>query len=482
HYYVRPIAAEEAAVMATAGANDGDAVKDGLEGLHFRAIPIPARFKIPLEEALDQVELEIWQVREEEADAKARWADLERAAAGALGDWREQIEAHLTILTAMGLFGATTFLNLITGFLPASACGTIEKEIHQATGGKCAIELSAPEEEHAVQEERVQVPTRFSNPAFLKPFERMVGTYGYPSYQGIDPTLFFAITFLLMFGLMFGDVGHGFTLVLLGALGMFLPSKKLARMREGAQLLLFAGGSSFLFGLLFGSIFGSEEIIPALWLRPFEQGNTMRFLFLTVLLGVGMLTLGILLNMVQAVLKRAYREALFGQWGLFSGLFYWMALILLGGALKGEPIPLYVSAPALVVPLLLVMFGDFVYAALAHRGPEADKLETDVLESLFKPVEMTLGYLTHTISYVRVGAFALNHAALGAAIFLIAGQIPNREASLSVVIEGNILAIVLEGLVVFIQCLRLEYYEFFSKFFAGDGLKFDPLSLRPAER
>ncbi len=476
--YVRVISPEEAAVMVVAGADDRDAVADGLEGSHFRAVSIPDRFKIPLDEALDQVELEIWQIREAEAEAKARWADLEKKSTETLLHWREPIEANIKVLTAMSRFGATPFLNFITGFIPASACDTLSKKIHEATHGKCTIELSEPEEEPVVREERVKVPTRFKNPAFLKPFESLVRTYGYPSYRGIDPTIFVAITFLLMFGLMFGDVGHGFTLVLIGAFLAFFPSGMLRKMREMGQLLMFAGGSSMLFGVLFGSVFGCEHLIDALWLRPFEEQNTMRFLFLTVLLGVGILSLGIILSVVQAFTKKAFREALFGQWGLFSGIFYWTALAVLGCALKEKNVSLYVAAPALIVPLLLVMFGDFIYIAFAKRRSGARKVEIDVMESLFKPVEMVLGYLTHTISFVRVGAFALNHAALCAAIFLIAGLIPNKEASLSVIIEGNILAIFLEGLVVFIQCLRLEYYEFFSKFFAGDGLKFDPLSLK----
>ena len=479
--YVRPTGPEEAAVMVISGADDRDAVADGLEGSHFQAVSIPDRFKIPLDEALDQVELEIWKIREEEAEAKVRWGDLEKKSTETLLHWRDTIGANIKVLTAMSRFGATAFLNFITGFIPASACDTLSKKIHEATQGKSAIELSGPEEEQVVREERVKVPTRFKNPAFLKPFEGLVRTYGVPSYRGIDPTIFVAITFLLMFGLMFGDVGHGFTLVLIGAFLAFFPSGMLTKMREMGRLLMFAGGSSMLFGVLFGSVFGCEHLINALWLRPFEEQNTMRFLFLTVLLGVGILSLGVILSVVQAFTKKAFREALFGQWGLFSGIFYWTALAVLGCALKEKNVSLYVAAPALIAPLLLVMFGDFIYIAFAKRRPGARKVEIDVMESLFKPVEMVLGYLTHTISFVRVGAFALNHAALCAAIFLIAGLIPNKETSLSVIIEGNILAIFLEGLVVFIQCLRLEYYEFFSKFFAGDGLKFDPLSLRPVE-
>jgi len=479
--YVRPISPEEAAVMVVAGADDREAAADGLEGAEFRAVSIPDRLKIPLEEALDQVELEIWQVREEEAEARARWADLEKRNTETLLHWRDTIEANVKVLTAMSRFGTTAFLNFITGFIPASACPSLSEEIQAATHGRCTIELSEPEEEQAVREERVKVPTRFKNPAFLKPFESLVRTYGYPSYRGIDPTIFVAITFLLMFGLMFGDVGHGFTLALIGALLAFLPSGRRLKMREMGQLLMFAGGSSMLFGFLFGSVFGSEHVIAPLWLRPFEEKNTMHFLFLTVLLGVGILSLGIILSIIQAFAKGAFREALFGQWGLFSGIFYWTALAVVGCVLKEKNVSLYVAAPALILPLLLVMFGDFIYVAFAKRRSGAKHAEIDVLESLFKPIEMVMGYLTNTISYVRVGAFALNHAALCAAIFLIAGLIPNKEASLSVIVEGNILAIALEGLVVFIQCLRLEYYEFFSKFFAGDGLKFDPLTLRPAE-
>jgi len=279
---------------------------------------------------------------------------------------------------------------------------------------------------------------------------------------------------------MFGDVGHGLLLVLIGAMLALFPRFKGSGVASIGELLIFAGTSSTLFGFLFGSVFGVEHWLRALWMRPVE--NIMPFLLTTIFLGIGILSLGIILGIVQALLRGYFREALFGQWGLFSGVFYWGCLGLLGISLRGGKVNGILAATILIVPILLVMFGDLAVEALSRKRRQGDRSEhgVDLVEAVFKPIEMVMGYLTNTVSYVRVGAFGLNHAALCGAVFLIADFLPNQKAKLSVIIEGNIFVIALEALVVLIQCLRLEYYEFFSKFFSGDGVKFEPLSLSSA--
>jgi len=206
---------------------------------------------------------------------------------------------------------------------------------------------------------------------------------------------------------------------------------------------------------------------------------------------VGILTLGLGLNIIQALQRKNYKEAFFGQWGVCSGVFYWMTLAVFYLSIaRGTELPIALTIGALLVPIVLVVVGDIMYQRWfgapsdeEHAGDD----EHSVAETVFKPVEIVLGFATHTISFVRVGAFALNHAALMMVVFILArmgGSFSGADATFTTrvsfvmfAIVGNIFVMLLEGLVVFIQCLRLEYYEFFSKFFAGDGIRYEPLQV-----
>jgi V/A-type H+-transporting ATPase subunit I len=352
------------------------------------------------------------------------------------------------------------------------------------------VEVSEPDENTGLAHElmklkKVNVPTKFKHPAFLKPFEGLVTTYGYPDYNGIDPTLFVAVTFLFMFGMMFGDVGHGLVLITLGLL--IARAKSTYRIRSAGWLMLAAGCSSIIFGFMYGSFFGYEGVlINPLWLNPRDQ--VPQLLVSAIGVGVIVMSLGVILNIIQALNTKNYREALFGQWGLCSGMFYWMALgmfYLMGVA--GAPIPVWLTITVLLVPIVLVVAGDIFYNRIfggVNNPDESHDEEHGTAEILFKPAEVILGFMTNTVSFVRVGAFALNHAILMFVVFILAdigGGFSGPDASFSsrmgyilAVIIGNIFVMLLEGLVVFIQCLRLEYYEFFSKFFKGDGIKYEP--------
>jgi V/A-type H+-transporting ATPase subunit I len=341
-----------------------------------------------------------------------------------------------------------------------------------------------------VQRRAVRVPTKFRHPLFLKAFEGVVTTYGIPAYDGIDPTFFVAITFLIMFGMMFGDVGHGAVLLLVGTwLGRM---RSMPKVRPAGWLLMATGCSSIVFGVLFGSVFGFEDLIPALWVHPMTHVPTM--LITALGLGVGIMTLGIVLNVIQAAARGNMRELWFGQWGLITGVFYWLALgIFYLTVVKNADIPVLIALLVLIAPILLVVVGDLFYTRLFGGGrapehaPGGDAGEHGIAEILFKPVEITLGLVTNTISFVRVGAFGMNHAALMMVVFMLAkmgGPFmgPNANVGTQIsyviaVITGNLFVMVLEGMVVFIQCLRLEYYEFFSKFFTGEGIRYQPLEV-----
>ena len=241
-------------------------------------------------------------------------------------------------------------------------------------------------------------------------------------------------------------------------------------------MLLWCGLAGMVFGALYGSVFGMvETIIPALWVRPLE--NPVALIRVGIFVGIVCVTLGLVLNIVQGIKRRDWRETFFGQWGFLSMIFYYSALPLAWAFVTGRELP--VGAVAIVLLLILPLVGIVVGGKLTARFTKKKGEEHEgIMELIFRPLEMMIGLLTHTVSFVRAAAFGLSHAALLSAVYITAdtlgGVVGVREAN---IVLGNILVIALEGLIVFIQCMRLEYYEFFSKFFLDQGRRYEPLCL-----
>jgi V/A-type H+-transporting ATPase subunit I len=309
----------------------------------------------------------------------------------------------------------------------------------------------------------------------------LVRTYGLPGYNDVDPTPLLGISFLTMFGMMFGDVGHGAMLAAIGAAMAFLPYKALDAMRDLGKILMGAGGSGMVFGLLFGSIFGVEKdsVLPAIWMRPGHPENLARFLGAALALGVVIISTGIILGIVQAVRRRDLRSALIGPWSACSLVFYWGLLLVLGLQLAGRPAPLPVGAMAalLAVPVVLIGAGQFLLQMVDQRrgrhGPHAD---AELATIAFEPIEVVMNLFTNSVSFLRVAAFGLAHAALTTAVFVVNDMVRLPGSSIISLPFEHIFVVVMEGMIVTIQCLRLEYYEFFSKFFRGEGVAYAPLT------
>jgi len=446
----RPVGRDEA-VLVLVGM-DAEGISSALSAVRFR--PVELEHEGEPQEISEALELERWGIREQLADIEEELQRLGKEWGEKLAFWEEALSANIKLLKEMERFSGTEKAVVLSGFVPLRSCPEVCWDVERLAGEKCYVEYSPVEE---VGKEN-QTPSKFANPRFLKPFERLVATYGLPPYRGIDPTPILAVVFPIMFGAMFGDVGHGAVLALAGALLAFHPRLR-GKAGNIGEFLLYMGGASVVFGLLFGSAFGLE--FPPLWFRPSEE--IMRFMVLCLGFGVGMLSLGVCLNILQSIRRREPLEATFGQWGVFSGIFYWGGLVFLLRYVRGE-VPLKWAAFVFGLPLALMLLGSLLWA------------RKEAVEALMGPVEVVMGYLTNTISYVRIAAFGLTHAALMSSVFLIADMLPG-ETGLSAVVEGNLLVVALEGLVVSIQCMRLTYYEFFSKFFLEEGRSFRPLKL-----
>ena len=325
-------------------------------------------------------------------------------------------------------------------------------------------------------EGEVTPPTELTNHWFFKPFEMLVKLYGLPSYNEIDPTPFLAITFCLMFGIMFGDIGQGGIYLLAG----ILLSKK---MPLPAGIAKRVGISSMIFGFVYGSIFGLEDVpiirdIALVHGGPLNKINIMPILLAGIVFGVVVLTVSFVIGIINALKRRDIEAALFGKNGVAGYLFFISfiitALCIVGFVPVSEIIPILV----MVIMMLIMVFREPL-AHLVEGEKPLIKGETSAyfIESGFEGFETLLSTLSNSISFIRVGAFALNHAGLFLAFSVMASLVPNILLKIIILILGNILILSLEGLVVLIQSLRLQYYEMFSKYFGGAGITYSPLKL-----
>lgn len=307
-------------------------------------------------------------------------------------------------------------------------------------------------------------PTKLKNNRIIRPFETIVKMYGLPNYTELDPTTFVAITAFLMFGFMFGDVGQGAIIFLIG---LIMAKKKIS-----FGSIFEAGGiAAMIFGVLYGSVFGREDLIPALVISPMENIQTM--LICGIAIGVILILLAMILNIRNGMKNKDKKKIFFDTNGLAGLIFY--VLVLATGVyflLKGKMfVSIGILSVFIIVPLLAIMFKDFL-ADKIFKEKASEK--SSMVEKVFEVVEILLSFASNTISFVRIAAFAINHVGLCMAVYILSDMFTG-SGSLAVAIIGNIIVIVLEGLIVGIQVLRLEYYELFSRFYTGDGKEYKPL-------
>lgn len=315
-------------------------------------------------------------------------------------------------------------------------------------------------------------PTMLINNKLFKPFESLLFMYGVPSYNEIDPTRFLAITYTLMFGAMFGDAGQGLVLLLAGV----MLKSKAGKINIGG-LFETLGVSSIIFGFLYGSVFGSEKVINALLIRPMEDINDM--LIGAIIFGCVFLILGFILGITNSLRKKDIERGFFGKEGLAGFMFYIGALVLIVSIVYKNPL---LPKAAWIIYFLFFLLLILLKEPLANiiKGEKIlfeSGAKDYFIESGFEVIETLLSMFSNTLSFIRVGAFALNHVGLFVAFSAMASMTKSGFASVLILIIGNIIIICLEGLIVFIQGLRLEYYELFSKYYEGEGVAFEPVQI-----
>ena len=391
---------------------------------------------------------------------------------------------------------STELVYRITGWIPASETENYMKGLDELTEGRIAIRAYEPYEVPSVMSGKEQVPVKLQHGKFVKSFERMIFSYGSPIYGAIDPTPFVAVFFTLLFGIMFGDFGQGLFFVLFGIL-MLCNVIKVGGWNKFAPIFMAIGISSSLMGLLTGEFFGTETVLepfaewvtglfgqpraPILKLMPSADPKSIYVMFgvfgVAVAIGFVINTCGLLLNIINNLSRRRFAEAIFGKNGIAGAVFFWYVIALvLRIVLAKHSVALY-DVIIIAVSLFFAAFAEPFERAMEGEKPLFENgFGTYIISGVVEIIEVISGYLSNTISFVRVGAFALSHAVLNFTILTLTNMVGGQTTpgGILVLIAGNALIIVLEGMIVAIQVIRLQYYEFFSKFFHETGKEFKP--------
>ncbi|MEE1399793.1 MAG: V-type ATPase 116kDa subunit family protein [Bulleidia sp.] len=330
----------------------------------------------------------------------------------------------------------------------------------------------------------LECPTLLKNNWFAKPFEMFLGMYGVPKYTDFDPTGFMAFTYCLLFGIMFGDLGQGLVLFILG-----LVFEKKGQI---FGIINRCGITSMIFGFLFGSVFGYEELLNPVHQSLFgvreklfdvmAQSSTMVLLIGAVAIGAVLILTTQCMNIVNRFKHHQLGDAIFSQNGIAGLVFYGgivfaiVATMLLGWNVLN---PVYLGI-FIVLPVISFVMKEPLSNAVEHKTVKPEEgWGGYIAQSIFELIDVLLTFVTNSMSYLRVGGFVLSHAGMMLVVMTLVEM--TGKAGVAVLFFGNIFVMVLEGLIVGIQTLRLEYYEMFSRYYDAGGVQFNALSAKVAE-
>ncbi len=423
-------------LLSVGSTSDLNSLQHDLIVLKGRVVILPKWLAGNRWQAYDQVQHRLNKIQQDIHQHKQRIAELSEThkLTKALGDI-QQIEWFLTHINDLPV---TENFAWITGWTN-DVSGTRLNCLLEKTTVRAVIHYPSPPM-------GLKSPMVMRNPGWTQPFEFFAKLLGTPAKDEIDPSMLLTVVVPLLFGYMFGDVGQGMVLFMIGVL--------LQKRWPILKVLIGCGIASMVFGFIFGSVFSIEHVIEPLWVNPIEE--PLHVLFLPMIGGIVILFLGLLLNSVQA-----YWRAELTRWLLIDAAVIVMYLGIIGSFINFWFIVAFVFG-------LCWYFAGNAAVATGHIAQALGVALGQLLENL-------LQLIINTISFIRVGAFALAHAGLSLAVMVLANTLDNIILAGIVIITGNIIILVLEGMVVSIQTTRLILFEFFIRFLRGTGRVFRPL-------
>ena len=407
-------------------------------------------------------------------------------------------------------FAATKQLFQLKGWVEAGVARPLAGELSRLTQGRAAVRAFDPYEVASVQSGEEKIPVMLKHGRFARTFQPLVLSYGAPLYGAVDPTPITAFFFTLLFAVMFGDVGQGAVLFLAG---VFFASKRgralFPGMKSYAGPLKAIGPLSMLTGVLYGSVFANETLLEKpteavtgflaatslgrtlgivetghlISLMPEQDSLGKLFMFFGFTLAIGVLlnSIGLVLFIMNNITMHRYERALFSRNGVAGLCFFWYAVSIGVRAViqKGMFTFGTVDILGLVIPIFFIVTGPLIWNIITAKRPLFHEgFFAFFMEGIVDILETISGYVSNTVSFLRVGAFALSHAVLSFIIFTMAEKVAHAAFGglwqTVIIVFGNLVIILLESMIVAIQVVRLQYYEFFSKFFTETGVEFDP--------
>lgn len=448
--------------------------------MHFERIYLPMDFEGKPEEEYEKLQAEIAKIDRTIADQEEMLAKGLADKAPLLVGARQTLKNLSDNFDIRKLAACTKNADNETFFI---LCGWMSEKEADAFREELEADpvLTVMEEEDSDGNPETTPPTKLKNPKIFKPFELFVRMYGLPAYNEMDPTIYLALTYSFIFGIMFGDAGQGLCLLFGGLLLYKLKKQPLT------AIIGTCGIFSTIFGFIYNSFFGFEEFFPyEPLIRPKDDmtslpvlGSINTVFVLAIAFGMFVILFNIVLAIVNAVRQKDTEGTFFSQNAIAGLVFYGSITALVFLVMTGHG-SLRTLAIILVVLAVIGLIGIFLKELLANlvtkKKPVVEGGGMYFVQSFFETFETLLSFLSNTLSYVRIGAYAVSHVAMMQVVMMLAqgsGSSPNPV----MLVFGNAFVMVMEGLMVGIQVLRLEYYEMFSRFYKGNGREFKPFQV-----
>ncbi len=495
---VVPLGDDRSRVLVATGKSSKIAIDTELKKFNFVNLEIPEDFKGVPDDVLESLSSDLEKNQKKLSELEEEKANLGETHADLLKKLLASYSLAAQIQNVKNRLESTSLVYRITGWIPDADCHQMMKDLDKLTESRTAIRVYQPHEVPSVLSGEEKVPVQLKHGKLVGAFERMIFSYGSPLYGNIDPTPFVAVFFTLLFGIMFGDAGQGLVFLIAGIL-MSLGIIKVGGWNKFAPIFMAIGCTSMVMGFLTGEFFANSKILlplsaavkglfgvtdpeklaePILEMMPSAERIVDMFLFFlfTILVGFCINSVGLIINIANQFHHKKTARALFGKSALSGALFFWYVVVLVARIVLFKHSPALYDWIVIGVLVALTAFSEpLIRLAEGERPVLENGLFAALIEAVVEVLELVSNYLSNSISFVRVGAFALAHAVLGYIISTMSALAP-LPGQIAIYIIGNAIVIVLEGMIVAIQVIRLQYYEFFSKFFNETGREFKPFA------
>ncbi len=431
-----------------------DAVEDMLGQKDVSRLRLPANLseRSP-DAALSNLNRRLIAIPQEFKEIDRRFAELRGEWSAKLVEWRAVLEDQQEAGDILSKFGETDMTFVLVGWVPTRDAEKVWRTLEQETGQAVAVRQLT-----LTDAARARTPIALVNPKVARPFEALVKLLALPQYGSIDPTRLMALFLPFLFGMMLGDMGYGF--LLLVASLVLVRKIKTGLLHDFLIVLMMGSGWALVFGALFGEAFGTlgEHFgLHPLWFDRADQEYVSALLVMTLAVGGAHIILGLSLGVWQAF-KEASRSHLLERAGMLLGL---IALFLLVAVLL-DFLPRALMTPAVAGLIIgIVLLG----SSLGWLG------------ILVGPIEF-IGLIGNVLSYLRIAAIGLASVYLAKVANDMAGILGNLIVGLIVAVLIHALNIVLGAFSPTIHSLRLHYVEFFRKFYEGGGRPYQPFRSR----